>query len=160
MSTKAEVTTQVGDRAPVVRRCPTMITKGHSQCFGRPFIPQAVIKSKSVAVHLLLHRPGHTRAKPASALVGWTTPTNPKKAILPKAVTHWSESGEENLGSGRTLSTGCLPIVRDLRPRWGESSAENIIEGEALCECKAFLDTKKVGESCWARRSWALDHQG
>lgn len=85
--------------------------------------------NQSVAVHLLLHRPGHTRAELASALVGWATPTNPKKAILSKAVIYWSESGEENLGSGHTLPTGCLPIVRDLRPRWGESSAENIVLG-------------------------------
>lgn len=119
MPTKAEVTTQVGDHAPVARGCQTMLTKGNSQCFERPFFLQAIIKSKPVAVHQLLHRPGHTRAELASALVGWTTPTNPKKAILSKAVTHWSKSGEENLGSGCTLSTGCLPIVKDLRPQMG-----------------------------------------
>lgn len=129
MSTKAELTTQVDDHAPVARGCLTMMAKGHSQCFGRPFILQAVIRNKSVAVHLLLHRPGHTRAELASALVGWATPINPKKAILSKAVTHWSESGGENLGSGHTPSTGCLPIVRDLRPSWGESSAENRMLG-------------------------------
>lgn len=89
-----------------------------------------------------------TSTELANAIIGWARPTNPEEAILSKADTYWHENGEENLGSGCTLSTGCLPIVRDLRTQMGrEFSREHNawgFEAEAQCECKGFLDIKKM----------------
>lgn len=84
-----------------------------------------------------------TSTELANAIIGWARPTNPEEAILSKADTYWHENGEENLGSGCTLSTGCLPIVRDLRTQMGrEFSREHNAWGlrQRLCvNAKAFL---------------------